>query len=193
MMVALAKASGDGQERSFGSLSLSRFGLVLAVAKFDMAVDVKLRCVLAYRCTLGADNVPRSLEMDLDQPGLERIRFMSSAEESGKQDKDLLTVKYKRAQREGPEFESLFEGIDQSVDMDISTVNFHAAPEPVVALFSFVMTTFVPPPSSTAPSPAAEKDQAMAVQEATTPSAAQKPSLIKVNVNLDGIRSERPA
>jgi vacuolar protein sorting-associated protein 13A/C len=70
---------------------------------------------------------------------------MSSAEGSSEQARDLLTVHYVRAQREGPEFESLFEGIDQSVDVEISTFVFHAAPEPVLSLYDFIMTTFTNP------------------------------------------------
>jgi vacuolar protein sorting-associated protein 13A/C len=123
--------------------------------------------------------------MYLDQRDKPALQFMSSAEESGTQDKDLLVVKYKRADREGPEFETIFNGIDQSVDMEISTFNFHAAPEPVVSLYNFVMTTFVPPPSED-PEPASTPDQPTQVVTA----AAQKPSLIHVSVKMAGVRCE---
>lgn len=33
---------------------------------------------------------------------------------------DLLKVKYVRAQRESPEFDSVYEGIDQTVDVKLS-------------------------------------------------------------------------
>jgi vacuolar protein sorting-associated protein 13A/C len=135
-----------------------------------MAVDVNLR----------------SLEMYLDRPGKSPLQFMSSAEESGAQDKDLLTVKYKRAQREGPEFQTLFNGMDQSVDVQISTFNFHAAPQPVVSLYNFVMTTFVPPAPE---APQSSSDAEEPTQVVVTP-AAQKPSLIHVLVKLDGVRGK---
>jgi vacuolar protein sorting-associated protein 13A/C len=121
--------------------------------------------------------------MYLNQRDKPALRFMSSVEETGTQDNDLLVVRYRRAQRESPEFETVFEGIDQSVNMEISTFNFHAAPEPVVSLYNFVMTTFVPPPSD-APEPSSIAEQP--AQLPVTP--AQKPSLIHVSVKLAGVR-----
>jgi vacuolar protein sorting-associated protein 13A/C len=109
---------------------------------------------------------------------------MSSAEETGSQDKDLLIVKYKRAQRDGSEFETLFGGIDQSVDVQISTFNFHAVPEPVISLYNFVMTTFVPP-APDQPDTTLETTPAEGIPTATLPS---KPSLIHVLVKLAGVR-----
>ena len=44
---------------------------------------------------------------------------------------DLLKVKYVRAQRESPEFDTLYEGIDQTVDVRLSTLVFHVEPEPI--------------------------------------------------------------
>lgn len=69
---------------------------------------------------------------------------MASTEVDSPQDKNLLTVKYTRAQKASPDFATIYEGVDQSVDIAISTVIFRAAPEPVLTLYDFVMTTFVP-------------------------------------------------
>jgi vacuolar protein sorting-associated protein 13A/C len=131
----------------------------------------------------------RSLELFLEQPGKSPLQFMSSAEESGAQDKDLLVVKYKRAQREGPEFETLFGGMDQNIDVEISTFNFHAAPEPVISLYNFVMTTFVPPPADQPEgSPESEASEGVV----TLAPGVQKPSLIHVLVKLAGVRCMCP-
>lgn len=78
------------------------------------------------------------------QPGLQPIKFMSSADSDSPQDKNLLIVKYTRAQKASPDFATVYESIDQSVDITISTVILRAAPEPVLAMYDFVMTTFVP-------------------------------------------------
>jgi vacuolar protein sorting-associated protein 13A/C len=69
---------------------------------------------------------------------------MSSADTEGQD--NLLTVRYKRCQPESPVFLSQFDGVDQSVDIKISTFIFKAAPEPVLAVYDFIMTTFVPGP-----------------------------------------------
>ena len=83
--------------------------------------------------------------MNIYQPGLPTIEFMSSADAVGQD--DLLIVRYKRCQPESPVFHTQFDGIDQSVDIKISTFIFRAAPEPVLAVYDFVMTTFVPAPN----------------------------------------------
>ena len=87
----------------------------------------------------------RSVSMNIYQPGLPTIEFMSSADTVGQD--DLLIVRYKRCQPESPAFLVQFDGIDQSVDVKISTFIFRAAPEPVLAVYDFVMTTFVPSPA----------------------------------------------
>ncbi len=63
---------------------------------------------------------------------------------TGPTDEDLLIVKYTRVQQASPEFQPVYEGIDQNVDAKISTFLFRAAPEPVVTVYDFIMTTFVP-------------------------------------------------
>jgi len=87
----------------------------------------------------------RSVSMNICQPGLPTIEFMSSADTVGQD--NLLIVRYKRCQPESPVFLTKFDGINQSVDIKISTFIFRAAPEPVLAVYDFVMTTFVPGPA----------------------------------------------
>lgn len=87
----------------------------------------------------------RSVSMNICQPGLPTIEFMSSADTVGQD--NLLIVRYKRCQPESPVFLTQFDGINQSVDIKISTFIFRAAPEPVLAVYDFVMTTFVPGPA----------------------------------------------
>lgn len=83
--------------------------------------------------------------MDLAQPGTDKLlKFISSADLVQTKDQDLLSVIYTRVQKDSPEFLSAYEGIDQSVDIKISTFIFRTAPEPVISLYDFVMTTFVP-------------------------------------------------
>ena len=96
--------------------------------------------------------------MNIYQPGLPTIEFMSSADTVGQD--DLLIVRYKKCQPESPVFHTQFGGIDQSVDIKISTFIFKAAPEPVLAVYDFVMTTFVP-----APAPNQQQQVAVLVDE----------------------------
>lgn len=82
--------------------------------------------------------------MSLVQPKADPIKFVSSPESDSSEDKDLLSLTYRRCQKESPEFLTIYDGIDQSIDIAISTFIFRAAPEPVLSLYDFIMTTFVP-------------------------------------------------
>lgn len=124
----ITKTGLDGKERPLGKVSLDLFNLDFGLAKHDMKVDITLR----------------SLTMHLLQEGHEPLKFMSSVESEETVNKDLLKVQYRRAQKTHPEFMTVYEGINQSVDVQISTFVFRATPEPVIALYDFVMTTFVP-------------------------------------------------
>ncbi|KIY52729.1 hypothetical protein FISHEDRAFT_63685 [Fistulina hepatica ATCC 64428] len=127
LCASLFKSSLDGSEKSLGDVSFDHFGLAFSMQKYDMKVDVRLR----------------SLTMSLVNPGRAPIKFMSSNSELPEA-QDLLTVHYVRVDKISPEFFDVFHGIDQSVDVRISTFIFRAAPEPVVSLYDFIMTTFVP-------------------------------------------------
>ncbi|KAL6309957.1 vacuolar protein sorting-associated protein 13 [Sparassis latifolia] len=125
LRASLYKSNSDGSERPLGDVTFERFALAFEMAKFVMTVDVNLS----------------SLSLNVVQPGREPIQFISSAEPKAG---DLLIVKYTRVQQISPEFLSLYEGIDQNVDIRITTFVFRAAPEPVSSLYEFIMTTFVP-------------------------------------------------
>ncbi|RDB28887.1 Vacuolar protein sorting-associated protein 13 [Hypsizygus marmoreus] len=147
LRAVISKSAANGVEKPLGDVSFERFVLAFALTKFDMKVDINLR----------------SLALDLVQPGMKSpLRFVSSAEAglpSG-QDQDLLIVSYTRVQTDSPEFMSVYEGIDQNVDIKISTFIFRAAPEPIISLYDFIMTTFVPssPPTADHAMRALEKD-----------------------------------
>lgn len=87
--------------------------------------------------------------MDVAQNNSSKIWFISTPDLEPSQRKDLLKIKYTRVQKEAPNFASLYEGIDQNVDIKMSTLVFRAEPEPVIALYDFIMTTFVPESDTT--------------------------------------------
>ncbi|KAG1757583.1 vacuolar protein sorting-associated protein 13 [Suillus lakei] len=136
---AISKSSSDGSEKPLGEVILQQFRLAFSLLKFNMNVDINLR----------------SLAMNVVQAAGDPIQLMSS-ESTGSVIKDLMKISYKRVQKNSPEFATVYESIDQSVDVQLSTFLFHAAPEPVVSLYDFIMTTFVPQspeqPANTTPS-----------------------------------------
>ena len=78
------------------------------------------------------------------QANQEPIRLMSSDYTNDGDDKDLLSVSYLRVQRNSPELSTVYDNIEQNIDVRLSTFIFNAAPEPVISLYDFLMTTFVP-------------------------------------------------
>lgn len=86
----------------------------------------------------------------VDQPGHRVPMVLSShAETSGvkgaePKNEDLVKVRYFRVQKNSPEYHTVYEGIDQSVTASLSTLVVHAAPEPIIVLYDFIMSTFVP-------------------------------------------------
>lgn len=59
-------------------------------------------------------------------------------------DKDLVRVKYTRVSPESPEFMTKYEGIDQTVNVELSTINLMVTRVSILALYDWIMTTFVP-------------------------------------------------
>lgn len=102
-------------------------------------------------------------------------------------DRDLLKVHYRRAQKESPEFMTVFESIDQSIEVTMSTILVRAQPEPVLALYDFIMTTFVPENPSSPPTPVLPgvTDVAPPPEDTPAPSPAPAPASDKIRVRVD--------
>ncbi|KAF5314046.1 hypothetical protein D9611_006808 [Ephemerocybe angulata] len=167
LRAALSKSTADGQERPLGELTLQQFALTFGLAKFNMDVDVNLRSV-----SLVLTQAAKRMEVVSTPAGPAGASTPT----------DLLKVKYVRAQRESPEFESLYEGIDQTVDVRLSTLVFHVEPEPILAVYDFIMTTFVPS-FSQPPSPITTQDES---PQALTQ--AENDGKIRVLVKLQGVQ-----
>jgi vacuolar protein sorting-associated protein 13A/C len=113
------------------------------------------------------------------------IHFVSTPQHGSSPDNDLLRIAYTRVQNDSPEFLSMYDGIDQNVDIKMSTLVFRAAPEPVLALYDFIMTTFV----SNGEDTRAQGGSAVVGKGPHTQiQAAGNTGVIRVSVSLDGVR-----
>lgn len=74
-------------------------------------------------------------------------------------DKDLVRVKYTRVQTDSPEFMSVYEGIDQTINVDVSTINIMLTRVSVLAVYDWIMTTFVPAQEDQVPQPSQQGDK----------------------------------
>ncbi|KAF8591826.1 vacuolar protein sorting-associated protein 13 [Ramaria rubella] len=170
LQALMSKSNAQGSERPLGDVRLERFRLGCAVEDLKIMVNVSLR----------------SLGMNLAKTDEEHIPLLESSQDESVPEGDLLTVAYTRVQQEHADFMMKHDGFDQDIKILLSTFIFHAAPEPVISLYDFIMTTFVPTKSTTPPSTSTaigELESSGDVQP--TPSPASK---IRVAVNLASVQ-----
>ncbi|KAG8694260.1 hypothetical protein FRC09_009967, partial [Ceratobasidium sp. 395] len=129
LQASLYKTAPDGTEKLLADTVLEGFALQFAMAKFNMNVDIVLRSI--------------GLGMVTDEQNRMQLLTSTQEKDGNSAPADLVTVKYIRAQKESPEFMSVYGGIDQTVQVSLSTFNFNVAPEPVLTLYDFIMSTFV--------------------------------------------------
>ncbi|KAF5355629.1 hypothetical protein D9756_003767 [Leucocoprinus leucothites] len=160
--------SASSSEKPLGDLKLEGFALTFGLAEYDMKVNVQLR----------------SITMALVSPSAQLVNVITSEPPLTTSSADLLSLVYTRAQKDSPEYNTVYEGIDQNVDVRFSTIVLHAAPEPIISLYDFIMSTFVSSASQTTvnssntlPSPDAE------------PSSVDE-TKIRVLVKLESVRVE---
>jgi len=132
LQASLFRSTSATTERALAQAVLEDFGLTFELRQYDMSVDLYLRAL-----TLG-------MTEEGQESTLSRRPLLSSADDSGNKELKLLKVRYNRVQKDSPEFMTVYEGVDQSVDVDLSTFKIGIAPEPILSLYDFIMTTFVP-------------------------------------------------
>ncbi|KAF9453814.1 vacuolar protein sorting-associated protein 13 [Macrolepiota fuliginosa MF-IS2] len=159
--------SASASERRLGDLKLEGFALTFGLAEYDMKVNVQLR----------------SITTALMGPNAQPVNVITCEPSTTASTGDLLNVVYTRVQKNSPDYNTLYEGIDQSVDVRVSTIVLHAAPEPIISLYDFIMTTFVSSTGDVSP------NSANSTPEGTTQSSADE-SKIRVCVKLESVRAE---
>ncbi|KAH7883589.1 vacuolar protein sorting-associated protein 13 [Phlebopus sp. FC_14] len=163
LCASISKSTSDRGEKLLGDVTLQGFRLAFALSKYNMNVDVNLQ----------------EMVMNVIQLGRAPLQLMSSGHAEDGEDNGLLCVSYTRVQKKSPEFSTVFESIEQNVDVRLSTFIFHAVPEPVISLYDFIMTTFVPPASNPSPT----QDSRDLTNGASSPSSSS--GAIRVTVRLD--------
>jgi vacuolar protein sorting-associated protein 13A/C len=128
LQASLFRSTSATTERALAYASLENFGLTLVQRKYEMSVDLFLRNI--------------TLAM-IEQGSLAERPLLSSGEVDDKNDHKLVQVRYLKVQKESPTFHSKHEGFDTSIETDLSTFNITLAPEPILSLYDFIMTTFV--------------------------------------------------
>lgn len=162
LRATMLRSVDDGSEKMLGDLNLSHFALNIRMAKFEMKVDVGLRAI----------NVTSS------PPDLKPVQLIST-ESDADTNVDLMQVAYRRVQKASPDFLTKYDGYNQSVDVDLSTFNFRAVPEHVLALYDYIMSTFVPSKNGSA---SQAEDKSSVIEPAPSGETQPEPAEDKIRV-----------
>ncbi|GJJ09687.1 hypothetical protein Clacol_003911 [Clathrus columnatus] len=168
----VSKTDGNGVETELGDLRLENFRLGCEAEDFKVNVDIALR----------------SISMTLSQAGQKTVPLLASREDISVPEGDLLTISYIRIQDRHPDFTSKHDGFDQDIKILISTIIFYACPEPVIALYDFIMTTFVPERSLSPPQSQTISSPNDITGNYASPRPLPRPSKIRVDVNLASVQ-----
>ncbi|KAK8865949.1 hypothetical protein IAR55_001098 [Kwoniella newhampshirensis] len=130
LQASLFKSTSADTEKPLADAVLEGFGFTFALRKYDMSVDLFLR----------------SVTLAMIEQGSARKPLLSSASEGSDSPSDLklVQVRFNKVQKDSPEFMTRHEGVDMSIDTELSTFKITIAPEPILTLYDFIMTTFVP-------------------------------------------------
>lgn len=93
-----------------------------------MSVDVWLQNVRLAMCDDNKNHPP--------------LLSAGEIEDGGAEGRKLVQVHYFQVDKDSPDFMAKHEGIDKTVDTQLSTFNITLAPEPILSLYDFIMTTF---------------------------------------------------
>lgn len=167
LQASLARSTPQGIEKALAVARLSGFDLVFELRKYDMGVNIGLTQI--------------SLDMYDDQSSTTRQSMIDSGDDASGE--DLVKIVYRRVQKDSPEYMTVFDGADQNIQVDLSTFRVHAKPEAMLALYDFIMTTFVPGDDDDEEQ---EADQVV-VDEAEADQASGK---IRIRVRLRSIECE---
>lgn len=129
LQASLFRSTSASTEKPLASASLEGFGLTFLQRKYERSVDLFLKNVTLAMLENGKAQRP----------------LLSSGEVTtgDPDDVKLVRVKYLKVEKEAPDFMTKHEGIDTSIDTELSTFSITLAPEPILSLYDFIMTTFV--------------------------------------------------
>ncbi|CAO1638595.1 unnamed protein product [Sympodiomycopsis kandeliae] len=169
------------------------FYLGLAVLPFQLNVDVGLRSLEledkvvdhgpAFKYLLTSKPVDDGLTTGGTASTVDNHKNGKGQSSAGQ--KDLVSVKYVRVQPDSPDFMSVYEGIDQSINVELSTINIMLTRVSILAVYDWIMTTFVPSNDGASTPPAAGTPEGEADQVSKSqPSTPQEPRKEKLRVRV---------
>lgn len=176
------------------------FLLHLAIFPYHMEVDVGLRSLAledkivdhgdAFKYLITSKNVHPERAQRNNTSASTASR--SATTDSTLDSQDLVSVKYTKVDPDSPEFMTKYEGVDQSINVELSTINIMLTRVSVLVVYDWIMTTFVPAPDPESESKDKEEDteesgnkKQVAITPETKPGARKEK--LRVRVKLTSI------
>ncbi|KAF0534769.1 vacuolar protein sorting-associated protein 13 [Gigaspora margarita] len=154
---------------------LEHFGLTYVLRPFDMSAEVVLKSL--------------SVVDKISDTG-SKFKHLAASEGYGNAQSDdsadLVHIKYTKVDKKSPEYMSKFEGISQSVDIEMSTINIIVTRKSILTLYNYVLDTFTTPAAPSSPQSSAETESPI-LPESQKPQPSQT-STMRVKVKLNSIR-----
>ncbi|XP_051507279.1 intermembrane lipid transfer protein VPS13C-like isoform X3 [Myxocyprinus asiaticus] len=166
-----SKKGKSGEECPFLVLNVAQLGIDTKVRKYDMEATTYIKTI-SMKC------------LEFQDSNGDPLCIISSSAESGA---DLLEVKYFKADRNGPNFASVYKNIEQMINVMFSSLDLMLHTEALLSTMDFLSAALS---SSSLPSP--EKESKKSEEMRTTPAkstALSSPSVgdiidLKVNMQL---------
>lgn len=118
---------------------LESFELVVLTRPDDLLVDVSLKAL----------SVADKMEHQGDFHYLVTSDIIDRKNAFGRtNDKNLVNVKYRKASRNHPRFQDVYQGYDQTVDVVLSTLTVVITRNSLLRIYNWIMNTFTAPPSA---------------------------------------------
>ncbi|OAD04505.1 hypothetical protein MUCCIDRAFT_141025 [Mucor lusitanicus CBS 277.49] len=118
---------------------LESFELVVLTRPDDLLVDVSLKAL----------SVADKMEHEGDFHYLVTSDIIDRKNAFGRtNDKNLVNVKYRKASRDHPRFQDVYQGYDQTVDVVLSTLTVVITRRSLLRIYNWIMNTFTAPPSA---------------------------------------------
>jgi vacuolar protein sorting-associated protein 13A/C len=178
---------GRKQDQLLAELVAEDFALELVVRPFDLIINTSLGSLV--------------LDDYIDNPPAEFKSILSSGDADSESEKDLVSVKIVKVNRDSPEFMPKYEGIEINIDVAISTINLVVTRKTLLTLLDFVLVTFTNSESAVGTTPSSKEVEdspdsengataAVSLSEGDTGSIRIKVDLksIRLILNNDGIR-----
>ncbi|KAI8884432.1 hypothetical protein K501DRAFT_332624 [Backusella circina FSU 941] len=136
--ISEASTTDPNKETLLCEILLESFELIVLTRPTDLLVDVSLNALSV---------IDRMEHADKSNYLITSHTIDQNAQCEHASEINLINVKYRKASREHPHFQSLYGGYDQTVDVVLSTLTVIVMRDSLLKLYDWIMNTFTAPPA----------------------------------------------